>query len=89
MSPSNAQAFWRQKAASATATLQGNPAPGDAAMWRAAAAAKQRARSAGYSPGALSPENSFGTGDLATTAEITNYWKAQTQTHQHGPAGLR
>ena len=88
VSPSNAQAFWRQNAASATATLQGtNPAPGDAAMWRAAAAAKQRARSAGYSPGALSPENSFGAGDLATTAEITNYWKAQTQTHQHGPSG--
>jgi hypothetical protein len=88
VSPAHAQAFWRQKAASATATLQGpNAAPGDPAMWRAAAAAKQRARSAGYSPGALSPESSFGAADLSTTAEITNFWKAQAAAHQHGPSG--
>ena len=84
VSPANAQAFWRKKAASASAALPA-PAPGDAAMWRAAAAAKQRARS---SPGALSPENSFSAAErdraAQTTAEITAYWKTQAAQHHGG-----
>jgi len=84
--PAAASAFWRKKAASASAVVPGpTPAPAEAAKWRAEAAAKQRARSAGsadgYSP-VLSPENSIAgdsESDMKTTAEIAQFWKKEAE----------